>query len=78
MRHLLIGAVLIFAALLVTLGVATWLEDTALSRSPPVDDSTFRDSPSSQPFSKPTPNEQSRSVNLVYRRAGRSEQERDE
>lgn len=77
MRHLLIGAVLIFAALLVTLGVATWLEDTALSRSPPVDDSVSPPIPT-PPFSKPTPTEQSHSVNLVYRRSGRSEQERDE
>ncbi|HTR85325.1 MAG TPA: hypothetical protein VMI56_12665 [Reyranella sp.] len=74
MRHLFIGAVMVLAALLATVTLASWLETMAVRRTAPrADDSAFPAAPPLMPFSKPNPSEQSRSVNLVYRRGGKSE-----
>jgi hypothetical protein len=73
MRHLVVGAVMVLAALLVTVTLAGWLENMAIRRTAPRDDTAFPSAPSLMPFSKPTPAEQSHSVNMIFRRSGRSE-----
>ena len=69
MRHLMIGAVLIFAALLATFGIASWLEERAAQTAPSTEAAPPPNA-SPMPFSKPDPSAQSHSVNMVQHRSG--------
>jgi len=71
MRHLLVAAALLLAALIVTLGAATVLENIATSRREPAAEPYVPGAPapplSSPMVRKPPPPEQSRSLSLLIR-----------
>ncbi len=71
MRHLLVAAALLLAALIVTLGVATVLENIATSRQEPETEPYIPGAPPPPPSSpmvrKPPPPAQSRSLSLLIR-----------
>jgi hypothetical protein len=73
MRHLLVAAALLLAALIVTLGAATVLENMATNHQEPETEPYIPgsppapDLPSSPTVRKPPPPEQSRSLSLLVR-----------
>jgi hypothetical protein len=70
MRHLLVAAALLLAALIVTLGTATVLESMATSHREPAAEPYVPGAPAPPPspmVRKPPPPEQSRSLSLLIR-----------
>lgn len=65
MRHVIVAAALLLAALIVTLGAATMLENMAVSNRQPETEPFIPGTP--EPAKRPAAPEQSRSLRLVTR-----------